>query len=150
MSCTWGIACSVVATCDTTMNTLRYKIFSTRVKVPRLKSLPPKDDSLALHLKRAHIQAMLRKAADRNQSAIVCLCHYGREMSAGTPSPLRASKLVGSPELMNVIACSCSSETPCRRQKLQLLFGWTVVHDVCKCETSTALCQNTFTVRSVN
>ena len=95
------------ATCDTTMNTLRYKIFSTRVKVPRHKSLPPTDDSLALHLKRAHIHAMLRKAADRNQPAILCLCDYGWEMSGGTPSPLRASKLVGSPELINVIACSC-------------------------------------------
>ena len=32
-------------------------------------------------------------------------------------------------------------------EKLQLFFGWTVMHDVCKCEASTALCQNTFTVR---
>ena len=35
------------AKCDTTttMNALRYKIFSTRLKVPSLKSLPPTDES---------------------------------------------------------------------------------------------------------
>ena len=31
------------AKCDTTMNALRYKIFSTRLKVPCLKSLPRYD-----------------------------------------------------------------------------------------------------------
>ena len=100
------------AKCGTTMNALRYKIFSTRLNVPTLKSLPPTDDSLALHLKRAHIQAMLWKAADRDQPPNVCLCDFGWEMSAGTPSPVRASKPVGLPELMKVIACSCSSDKP--------------------------------------
>ena len=107
------------AKCDTTMNARRYKIFSTRLNVPSLKSLPPTDDSLALHLKRAYIQAMLWKAADRNQPPNVDLCDYGsREMSAGTPYPvrLRASKPVGPTELMKVIACSWSSDTPCRRK----------------------------------
>ena len=52
---------------DTTMNALRCNISSTRSQVPSLKSLPQTDDSLALHLKRAHIQAMLWKAADRNK-----------------------------------------------------------------------------------
>ena len=55
------------AKCDTTMNALRCKISSTRLQVPSLKSLPPTDDSLALYLKRAHIQAMLWKAADRSK-----------------------------------------------------------------------------------
>ena len=104
------------ATCDTTMNALRYKILSTRLNVRRLKSLPQTDDSIAQHLKRDHIQAMLWKAPDRNQPPNVCLGDYGWDMSAGTPSPVRASKHVEPPELMKVIACSCRSDTPCRRK----------------------------------
>ena len=104
------------ATCDTTMNALRYKICSTRLNVRRLKSLPQTDDSLALHLKRDHIQAMLWKAPDRNQPPNVCLGDYGWDISAGTPSPVRASKHVEPPGIMKVIACSCRSDTPCRRK----------------------------------
>ena len=106
------------ATCDTTVNALRYKILSTRLNVRRLKSLPQTDDSIALHLKLDHIQAMLWKAPDRNQPPNVCLCDYGWEMSAGTPSPVRANKHVEPPELMKVISCSCRSDrpTPCRRK----------------------------------
>ena len=104
------------ATCDTTMNALRYKICSTRLNVRRLKSLPQTDDSLALHLKRDHIQAMLWEAPDRNQPPNVCLGDYGWDISAGTPSPVRASKHVEPPGIMKVIACSCRSDTPCRRK----------------------------------
>ena len=104
------------ATCDTTMNALRYKTCSTRLNVRRLKSLPQTDDSLALHLKRDHIQAMLWKASDRNLPPNVCLGDYGWDISAGTPSPVRASKHVEPPGIMKVIACSCRSDTPCRRK----------------------------------
>ena len=104
------------ATCDPTMNALRYKICSTRLNVRRLKSLPQTDDCLALHLKRDHIQAMLWKAPDRNQPPNVCLGDYGWDIYAGTPSPVRASKHVEPPGIMKVIACSCRSDTPCRRK----------------------------------
>ena len=138
------------AKCDTTMNALRYKIFSTMLKVPSLKSLPPTDDSLVLHLKRAHIQAMLWKAVDRNQPPNVDLCDYGWEMSAGTPSPVRASKPVGPPELLKVIACRCSSDTPCRRNNCNCSSAGLSCTTFCKCEANTDLCQNTFTIKSVN
>ena len=49
------------ATCDTTMNALRYKICSTSLNVRRLKSLPQTDDSLALHLKRDHIHIFISR-----------------------------------------------------------------------------------------
>ena len=104
------------ATCDITMNALWYKICSTRLNVRRLKSLPQTDDSFALHLKRDHILAMLGKAPDRNQPPNVCLGDYGWDISAGTPSPVRASKHVEPPGIMKVIACSCRSDTPCRRK----------------------------------
>ena len=110
------VGCHYGATCDTTMNALRYKICSTRLNVRRLKSLPQTDDSLALHLKRDHIQAMLWKAPDRNQPPNVCLGDYGWDIYAGTSSPVRASKHVEPPGIMKVIACSCRSDTPCRRK----------------------------------
>ena len=132
------------------MNALRYNIFSTRLKVPSLMSLPPTDDSLAQHLKRAHIQAMLWQAADRNQPPNVCLCDYGLEMSGGTPSPVRASKPVGPPELTKVIACRCSSDTPCRRKNCSCSSTGLSCMTFCKCGANTDLYQNTFTIRSVN
>ena len=38
------------AKCDSTMNALRYKIFSTTLTIPSHKSLPPTDNTFALHL----------------------------------------------------------------------------------------------------
>ena len=71
-------------------------------------------------------------------------------MSAGTPSPVRASKYVGPPELMKVIACSCSCDTPCRRKNCSCSSAGLSCRTSCKCEANTDVCQNTFTVRSVN
>ena len=92
---------------------------------------------------------MLWKAGDRNQPPSMCLCNYGWEMSAGTPSPVRASKPVGPPALMKVIACSCSSDTPCRRKNCSCSLTGLTCTTFCKCEAN-ADCRNTFTVRSVN
>ena len=93
---------------------------------------------------------MLWKAAYRNQPPKVCLCDYGWVMSAGTPSPVRASKYVGPPELMKVIECSCSCDTPCRRKNCSCTLAGLSCRTSCKCEANTDLGQNTFTVRSVN
>ena len=40
------------AKAPTTMNKLRYKLFSKSPDVPNIRSLPPTDESLQLHLKR--------------------------------------------------------------------------------------------------
>ena len=93
---------------------------------------------------------MLWKAADRDQPPNVCLCDFGWEMSAGTPSPVRASKPVGPPELMKVIACSCSSDKPCRRKNCSCSSAGLSCTTFCKCEANTDMCQNAFTVRSAN
>ncbi len=71
-------------------------------------------------------------------------------MSAGTPYPVRASKLVGPPELMKVIACSCSSDTPCRQKNCSCSLAGLSCRTSCKCEANTDMGQNTFTVRSVH
>ena len=47
------------ARAPTTMNKLSYKLFSKSQHVPNIRSLPPTDESLELHLKRAHLQAHL-------------------------------------------------------------------------------------------
>ena len=51
------------------MNTARYMIYTKKKgKPPLVKSLPPTDKNLLLHMLRAHCQALLWKAADKQNA----------------------------------------------------------------------------------
>ena len=45
---------------------------------------------------------------------------------------------------------TCSFDTPCRRKNCSCSSARLSYTTFCKCEANTKLCQNTFTVRSVN
>ena len=51
-------------------NTARYKMYMSRKNPPPLKKLPPTDSNLQLHLLRAHLRMMLRKAADQRHPPV--------------------------------------------------------------------------------
>ena len=71
-------------------------------------------------------------------------------MSAGTTYPIRASKHGEPPALMKDMACRYTSDTPCRRKNCSCLSSGVDCTTFCIIETNSDLCQNMFTVRSVN
>ena len=79
------------ARAPTTINKLCYKLFSKSQHVPNIRSLPPTDESLDLHLKRAHLQAMIWKAGPPD----INICDFGWEMVDNVPSPIRGNGIVG-------------------------------------------------------
>lgn len=92
----------------TSMNTARYEIYRKRKNPPSLKTLPPTDSNLALHIKRAHLQMLLWKAADKPDPPVVEITNYGWEVSANDEVMPCLSKEPAAPEnLMDVISCSC-------------------------------------------
>ena len=56
-----------------------------------LKTLPPTDQSLAYHVKRAHLQALIWKAADQQSPPVVDINQFGWEMKDGTPHPIASN-----------------------------------------------------------
>ena len=63
-----------------TINYARYDIFRKRKNPPLLKSLPPTESNMALHVKRAHLQVLLWKAADKPDPPSVSITDYGWEV----------------------------------------------------------------------
>ena len=54
------------------METLRHKIFTSRIASPKIKSLPPTDGALAQHILRCHLQVLLWKSAQNLHPTEIC------------------------------------------------------------------------------
>ena len=76
----------------------------------RIMSLPPTDLNLFLHVKRAHLQMLLWKAAGQLGPPDVSITEYGWEIQDGLICPSIYSGPPGPPLLMNVISCRCRAE----------------------------------------
>ena len=76
----------------TKMNQIRYDLFKKKKDAPmNIKTLPPTDQSLAYHVKRAHLQALIWKAADQQSPPVVDINQFGWEMKDGTPHPIASN-----------------------------------------------------------
>jgi hypothetical protein len=73
----------------TSVNVARYKIYSRKKGKPmRIMALPPTENNLLLHMRRAHLQMMLWKAADQQGPPQVDIKLFGWEVKGGIPSPV--------------------------------------------------------------
>ena len=69
------------------MNTARYVIYTKKNgKPPLVKSLPATDKNLLLHMRRAHCQELLWKAADKQNATSLCITEFGWEWPSNVPS----------------------------------------------------------------
>ena len=108
-------------------------------------SLPPTDLNLFLHVKRAHLQMLLWKAADQLGPPDVSITEYGWEIQDGLICPSIYSGPPGPPLLMNVISCRCRAkgkafkETNCSCHRVKLSCTM-----YCFCTAGDA-CHNPFT-----
>ena len=90
------------------MNTARYIIYTKKKdKPPLVKSLPPTDKNLLLHMLRAHCQALLWKAADKQNAPSLCITEFGCVWLNDNPSPVTASGPPAPPDLMKIVSCQC-------------------------------------------
>ena len=96
---------------STSLNAARHDIYRKRKNPPPLKSLPPTDANLALHVQRAHLQMLLWKAADNSDPPDIQLTDYGWEVKEHEHVMPAVSREPAAPsKLMDVISCSCKAE----------------------------------------
>ena len=78
------------------MSNTRYQIYSGSKKLPKLKKLPPTDANLMLHILRAHLHAMLWKAAGQRENLLqrpeTSVSLGGRLLKKGLSCPLLPSR----------------------------------------------------------
>ena len=96
---------------STSLNAARHDIYRKRKNPPPLKSLPPTDANLALHVQRAHSQMLLWKAAEKSDPPDIQLTDYGWEVKEHEHVMPAVSREPAAPsKLMDVISCSCKAE----------------------------------------
>ena len=112
-----------------------YNLYTRKQGKPmRIMSLPPTDLNLFLHVKRAHLQMLLWKAADQLGPPDVSITEYGWEIQDGLICPSIYSGPPGPPLLMNVISCRCRAEgKACKETKT---VASTVLNSAAPCTVS--------------
>lgn len=90
------------------MTQARYNLYTRKQgKLLRILSLPPTDQNLYLHVRRAHLQMLLWKAPNKQGPPDVSISEYGWELEDGIAFPCIHSDPPGPPLLMNMISCHC-------------------------------------------
>lgn len=94
------------------MNQALYTFYKKRKKSPPLKKLPPTDLNLMLHTLRAHLQALLQKAADKDGPPTITndITKFGWEVNENGVMPVIADQPIGPPRIIDIISCNCSAE----------------------------------------
>ena len=76
----------------------------------RIMALPPTDNNLLFHTKRAHHQMILWKAADKQSPPKVDINQHGWKVKDGIPVPVFAADHPAPPGLTDVLSCGCKSD----------------------------------------
>ena len=131
------------------MNTARYMIYTKKKgKPPLVKSLPPTDKNLLLHMLRAHCQALLWKAADKQNAPSLCITEFGWEWLNDVPSPVTADGPPAPPDLMKIVSCQCrAAGKACSQANCSCLTASLSCTTYCQCEGSLEQCHNPMTAK---
>ena len=124
-------------------NAVRYTIYTKKKgKPPLVKSLPPTDKHLLLHMLRARHQTILWKAADKQVAPAIIITDFGWEMLISIPSPMIAS----GPEFMEVISCQCrAGGKACAQWNCSSFAAGLACMTYCRCAGSQDECHNPMT-----
>ena len=125
---------------------IRSSIFEACKNIPKLINLPPTDDALRMHVRRAHLQAILWKAADMEQPPTLDITKYGWQYTDDVvPSPCHGVTEVAPMELMKVVACGCAAEPMCSCKSCSCRSVGISCTTYCKCDACIEKCANPFT-----
>ena len=98
------------------MNDAKGKLFSSHFKTPKLQVLATTFEALEEHIKCAHVQAMLWKAADSDQYPNIDISIIAHKVlyvtpingSNMAPIPVYGIAMVTLKDVLQVIACKCA------------------------------------------
>ena len=94
---------------ETSIESARFTLYTRNKKSPKVKALPPTSPNLFLHVLRAHLQAMLWKAADQQSpDESTSLTDFGWKIRDDVPVPAVAERDPAPPQLSDVINCQYS------------------------------------------
>lgn len=129
---------------------LRHVIYYKRKNPPQLKSLPPTNMNLALHIRRAHLQIMLWKAADKANPPAVKITDYGWDVDANNEvMPVLSREPIAPEQLMDVISCSCHAEGKACSGRCSCVANGLSCTNYCQCEGAEE-CFNPLTQRVID
>jgi len=97
----------------TSLADLRSSIFSKKKDPPKIKSLPPTDDAAVQHIRRARLQVLIWRAADQAAPPDIDVTQYGWKFDNNVLNPVAGTS---PPSVLQSIACSCKSASPCANQ----------------------------------
>jgi hypothetical protein len=124
------------------MNALRYKSFLTGKNTPPIMMLPSTDDAAVQHVRRAHLQAILWKAAEDTNPPPVNIQQYGWKTADSKPEPEYGIREIAPKELLKVVACSCKAATACLHNSCSCKKDGLSCTTYCKCEALEGKCHN--------
>ena len=99
--------------------------------------MPPTDEALKQHVRRAHLQALFWVSADEDNPPHTNLNDYGWQQTADAaptaPSPYFSVAEVAPKELLKVVACECAAEPVCSRHSCSCKAIAISCTSYCKC-----------------
>ena len=114
-------------------------------KAPELKSLPPTKEAFEENVKRAHIQTAIWKSALQSDPPPFDPVEFGWERDERAkclkPVTLQPDVSVAPSEVLEMIRCGCSTETPCSTAMCGCYTGHLSCTIFCGCHGD-AHCQN--------
>ena len=123
------------------LNQARHTIYSRKKKPPKLKNLPPTDLNLALHVRSAHLQMLLWKAADKPSAPVLDITNYGWDTDNNTVMPCISRDPVAPPGLLDVISCGCQAAgKACSQRNCSCVSAGLSCTAYCVCEGGDICC----------
>ena len=134
------------------LNTARYEIYRKRKTPPALKTLPPTEHNALLHGRRAHLQVLLWKAADRPDPPAVDITEFGWSKKEGEKEgaevimPILDASPVAPPALLDMISCNCKAGLkPCLTAKCSCVAAGLACTNYCFCKAYISRCCHSLT-----
>ena len=142
----------------TSMSEARVSVWTTQIgkpgmtRVPKLASLPSTTIAFAENVKRAHLQTFIWKNALQLDPQSLEPTDYGwmkeASMKSLRPTTVPADTPLAPSDILKMIRCACSSETPCKSSRCGCNHAKLACTMFCSCQASNA-CHNDQTVITI-
>ena len=116
------------------LNDLRYRLFSHMREPPKIRNLPPTDETAREHVKRARLQVLIWRAADKYNIPTLKLSNYGWIKEVDVITPIHGNVSVAPNTLLQHVACGCKSEKPCSRATCSCRSAKMPCTSYCRCK----------------
>ena len=142
----------------TSMSEARVSVWTAQIgkpgmtHVPKLASLPSTTIAFAENVKRAHLQTFIWKNALQLDPQSLEPTDYGwmkeASMKSLRPTTVPADTPLAPSDILKMIRCACSSETPCKSSRCGCNHAKLACTMFCSCQASNA-CHNDQTVITI-